>query len=82
MMCHTCAQSLHAWVSAIGFGILVPAGIFISRELKEYDPFWFHLHYSIVLLGNLILLPSLLGHIVSCQIPNRDLLRLSWLQAA
>lgn len=42
---------MHGWISAIGFGILIPAGVFIARNLKECHPFWFHLHYVTMLLG-------------------------------
>ena len=41
----------HAWLCAIGWGVLIPVGIVMARSFKELDPMWFHLHRGIQVRG-------------------------------
>ncbi|KAI3429585.1 hypothetical protein D9Q98_005671 [Chlorella vulgaris] len=44
-------KSAHSWLAAIGWGVLIPAGIVMARSFKEADPLWFHLHRGMQVLG-------------------------------
>jgi len=42
----------HAWLAAIGWGVLVPVGIVMARSFKDTKPpLWFHLHRALQTLG-------------------------------
>lgn len=45
-------KAAHAWLAAIGWGVLVPAGIVMARSFKDArPPLWFHLHRALQTLG-------------------------------
>lgn len=45
----------HAWLSALGFGVLLPAGILMAQRLKtRAEAHWYHLHVGIQVMGFLL----------------------------
>ncbi|KAI3429584.1 hypothetical protein D9Q98_005670 [Chlorella vulgaris] len=45
-------KSAHSWLAAIGWGVLIPAGIVMARSFKDAaPPLWFHLHRGLQTLG-------------------------------
>ncbi|PRW60222.1 Ferric-chelate reductase 1 [Chlorella sorokiniana] len=48
---HSSMRAAHGWLAAIGWGVLVPAGIVMARSFKDLDRTWFHLHRILQTLG-------------------------------
>lgn len=45
----------HAFLSAIGFGILMPIGILVARHMKVWaDPLWYYTHAVAQILGYVV----------------------------
>jgi hypothetical protein len=44
---HNTLKAAHAWLGALGWGVLIPVGIVLARSFKEADPLWFHLHWGL-----------------------------------
>ena len=42
---------VHAWLAAIGWGVLVPCGIVSARSFKSLGARWFHLHRIVLGMG-------------------------------
>eukprot|EP00898_Chlorokybus_atmophyticus_P008699 jgi/Chlat1/8830/Chrsp91S09256 len=45
------AQLAHGIINFIAFGVLLPLGVLVARNLRYKDPVWFHMHYSIQITG-------------------------------
>lgn len=50
----------HAWLAAIGWGVLVPLGILLARSFKDARGWWFHAHRALQASGATRLVPFLL----------------------
>lgn len=45
-------KAAHAWLAAIGWGVLVPSGIVMARSFKDArPPLWLHVHRAVQTLG-------------------------------